>query len=231
MRNVYEQIETTVGEALDTTLKLAKENDPSNGQYLDSDEINAVKKGMLLSMQGAWLARTSTSWGVTNSTCSDDADGPTHMTRKNVDDGTTRFMCRRFLLGNHTMFFIGLIALNKEQFILARLAREILKCLAYTPRGGCVDCLYYDEEQKAEIVILTDNLKHPDGTAIWQAKELDRVAPKSALQAKRKAICKSIWMDHEKQQPENARIFRLSLIHTSRCRRSTLCRTRCSQPQ
>ncbi len=103
LRNIYTQIETIVEEALYMQSELSHENDPNNGVYVREETLVGLKKGMLLSMQGAWLMRASPSWSVVNSACSDDAVGPVHMTRKNADDGTTCVMSRTVLLGNKSM--------------------------------------------------------------------------------------------------------------------------------
>ena len=145
-------------------------------------------------MQGAWQTRASPSWSVTNSTCANDAEGPITKTRE-LEDGTTKFMSRKFLLSNRSMYLIGLISLHKEHLIMAQLRREVRKKLSILPSGACVDCLFYDAKHTASLRAVIALLRHPDGSMIWKLED-KKNAPHCGLENAKPAPTKSIWVDH-----------------------------------
>ena len=149
---------------------------------------------MLLGMQGSWLGRSVKTWNVVNSTCRNDADGVVERTRQN-GDGTTAFYSCKHTISNRSMYLIGLVSLHKEHLLMAQLARA----MATPPRGGCVDCLYFDarERQRAKDVIR--RLHHPDGSEIWQIKN-ETLAPLLELTERSQAVKPSLWYDHSAVQ-------------------------------
>ena len=192
VKDVYSKIEEAIDGALKMTLELPYAGQV--GKLLTKDDIYQLKKGMLLSMQGAWLTRASPSWSVTNSTCANDAEGPITKTRE-LEDGTTKFMSRKFLLSNRSMYLIGLISLHKEHLIMAQLRREVKKKLSILPSGACVDCLFYDAKHTASLRAVIALLKHPDGSMIWKLEDKNN-APHCGLENAKPAPTKSIWVDH-----------------------------------
>jgi hypothetical protein len=145
-------------------------------------------------MQGSWLGRSVKTWSVVNSTCSGDADGVVERTRQN-DDGTTAFYTGKHIVSNRSMFLIGLITLHKEHLIMAKLAAAI----AIPPRGGCVDCLYFDEGDRERCKAVADQLRYADGSAIWKIKS-ESQAPMLELEERATIVRESLWHDHSKEQ-------------------------------
>jgi hypothetical protein len=172
---------------------------------LSTDSIRNVMKLMLLSMQGAWLARVPITWRVVRSTTTEDSPGKIHKTRME-SDGTVRSMSRTDHLTNKSMYLIGLISLHKEQLIVSQLRRMIKHSLGLQPRGGCVDCLFYNRQAKVKITPIINRIIYPDGSPVWKTKDQDKIAPRCVASAKPIRRMKSVWKLHDETQ-ELPRLF------------------------
>jgi hypothetical protein len=193
LKIVYSQIERTIGEAL-------RDTDGFYSPPIHTDEIDKCMKLMMLSMQGAWLMRSASTWNVTKSSSAADAEGPVHRTRKDPIDGTTLWMSRKRHLGNHTMFLIGLVSLHNEHLIIAQLRRTVKKALGIQPNGGCVDCLFYKNKDKEKIIPVIKGLTYPDdGSQIWKI-ETPKKIPDCPLATMEFVQTKSIWRSHDNDE-------------------------------
>ena len=187
LKEVYSQIEGVVAAALEGQ-ELSTNQFDEDATH-DPRSILKFTKAMMLSMQGAWLARSMQSWNVTNSTCSEDAEGVVVRTRQN-SDGTTAFMSCKHIVSNSSMYLVGLVTLHKEHLMLAKLMQALGK-----PRGGCVDCLYYDHADRARCQAVIDTLRYPDGSRMWQIKD-EPAAPQCELTQRMPRVTQSLWCDH-----------------------------------
>ncbi len=203
LKSIYSKVEHTIKEALENHTKpwdiLKKKGKDAKPMCDEHPEDTAVSefdvkqqmKLMMLSMQGGWLVRAASTWTSVRSTSAADAEGPIHMTRT-LKNGETLWMSRRRHLGNHTMFLVGLISLNNEHLILAKMRRAIRSALGFQPRGGCVDCLFYKKEQQEEIEPILERLRYTDGSPIWKIEKAAAV-PFCPLGANEVVPANSIW--------------------------------------
>ena len=143
----------------------------------NEDEIRDVAKGLLLAMQGSWCGQHTYTWNVCNSVHQEDADGPVHMWRPN-EDGTTRWMTRKEILTNKTMYPIGSVALDLEHLHMFKMLR-VLQHLPTPPTiHGCINDCFFVSGITAKIAEdVCSVLSYKDGTKMFKLKEGQRVAP------------------------------------------------------
>ena len=70
-----------------------------------------------------------------------------------------------------------------------------------------MDCLYYSDDDEKEIAKITQTLTYADGAPIWAHKLKDTRAPKCILTTGKNISLKSIWKNHENDEPEEVRLY------------------------
>ncbi len=70
-----------------------------------------------------------------------------------------------------------------------------------------MDCLYYSFINEEDVSKVTRAMTYQDGSKIWAHKLQDKRAPKCPVATTKKMAIKSIWKNHEKDEPEEVRLY------------------------
>ena len=138
---------------------------------MSSEAIRNTVKGIILSMLGTWTQQHHYSWSCIDSSCPDDAIGPIHMTRGNVDRGTMRLMSKTETLSPVSMFPIGLIALHKEHLVMWQL-KQALTAIPHKIHGAINDCFLLTHKRGCvdKLKTIVESVTHADGSAVFRVK-------------------------------------------------------------